>query len=55
MNTHEAFTRKDIEGWELEDPENFTVVWSRDDPFGDKVHNLCHAARGEISCRSSLL
>ena len=48
VNTHEPFTQKDIEEWELEDPENFTVEWSKDDPFGEKIYSLCHAARGNF-------
>ena len=48
VNSHEPFTQKDIEEWELEDPENFTVEWSKDDPFGEKIYGLCHAARGNF-------
>ena len=49
VNSHYNFSREEITDlYELEDPSDFRIKWSRSDPFGDAVYRLSHATRGNF-------
>ena len=49
VNSHYNFSREEIKDlYELEDPSDFRIVWSRSAPFGDAIYRLSHATRGNF-------
>ena len=49
VNSHYNFSREEITDlYELEDPSDFRIVWSRSAPFGDAIYRLSHATRGNF-------